>query len=152
MPDAPMMPKCWKPRNEPMPSAAYAVAAAPAAVSVAGYVRSSAWAIATSSVCPERRSSRKRPSQMMPKLMPLPATMLNRNAVAMLRCPIASSVNPNVSAQPTAMVPPSAISARGVRKNSSSTPSTSAMPTPPTSTMSRTTRSYSAMPVTRSPE
>ena len=42
------------------------------------------------------------------------------------------------------MVPPSAISARGVRKNSSNTPSTSAMPTPPTSITSRSTRSYSA--------
>jgi hypothetical protein len=49
---------------------------------------------------------------MIAKLMPLPAMMVNRNPVAMLRWPTRIWVIPNVQATPTAMVSTMAMSVR----------------------------------------
>ena len=65
---------------------------------------------------PSRRSSKYRPRKMIPKLIPLPMTIDDRNALAMLRCPMVSSVNAKVTSAPTVSDQPSASTPASERK------------------------------------
>ena len=115
MPDPPMAPKSRKPRKSVTISDAYAMPAASAAVSVPVNEPPSARASACCQGSARRRSSRWRASTSMPKLMPLPTTIDDRNALTLLRWPMVRRARPNVTTAPAASDMNSAISPAAVR-------------------------------------